>query len=176
MPLTVLTGGARSGKSALAVELARDSGAAVTVIATAEERDDEFRMRVAAHRAARPRWPVVEEPLCLEAALRSVPGERCVVVDCLSLWVSNLLEHGAGADAVETVAWSAAQAAANRSGPTIAVTNEVGLGIVPVNSIARAYRDLLGTVNASWVAVSERAGLVVAGRVLPLERWTGRQW
>jgi adenosylcobinamide kinase/adenosylcobinamide-phosphate guanylyltransferase len=171
MALTVLTGGARSGKSALAVRLARETGADVTVIATAEPRDQEFRDRIAAHRAARPDWDVLEEPVRLERALGSLPGDRCVLLDCLSLWVANLLEHGTEPAAIEVAAERAAQAAATRPGPTIAVTNEVGLGIVPVNPLARRYRDLLGLVNATWVAAADRAGLVVAGRVLPLEPW-----
>jgi adenosylcobinamide kinase / adenosylcobinamide-phosphate guanylyltransferase len=176
MALTVLTGGARSGKSALAVRIAQESGTEVTVIATAEAGDEEFEERIAAHRAARPDWPVLEEPLRLEAALRALPDHHCALVDCLSLWVANVLAAGGDPGGVEGAARSAAATAAGRSGPTIAVTNEVGLGIVPANALARSYRDLLGTVNRTWVAAADRAALVVAGGVLPLADWRHDAW
>lgn len=170
MALTVLTGGARSGKSSLAVQAAARSGRSVVVIATAEPRDAEFTARIAAHRAERPAgWGVVEESVELERAIRAAPAAACLVVDCLSLWVANLLEVGTSHHDVVDRGRSAAAAAAARPAPTIAVTNEVGLGIVPVNPLARAYRDVLGRTNAAWVAAADAAALVVAGRVLPLE-------
>jgi adenosylcobinamide kinase / adenosylcobinamide-phosphate guanylyltransferase len=165
--LVVLLGGARSGKSALAVELARRSGAPVTVIATAEALDAEMAERIAAHRAERPAaWRTVEEPLELRAAIEDVPSADTLVVDCLSLWVASVLER----DGVEREAAAAASAAAARPGLTVAVSNEVGLGVVPATPLGRAYRDVLGRVNASWVAVADDAALVVAGRALRLER------
>ena len=167
MTLVVLLGGARSGKSALAVDLARRSGAPVTVIATAEALDAEMAERIAAHRAERPAaWRTVEEPLELRAAIEDVPPAETLVVDCLSLWVANVLER----DGVEREAAAAASAAAARPGLTVAVSNEVGLGVVPATPLGRAYRDVLGRVNASWVAVADDAALVVAGRAVRLER------
>jgi adenosylcobinamide kinase/adenosylcobinamide-phosphate guanylyltransferase len=102
--LTFLLGGARSGKSALAVELARAWGGAVTVIATAEAGDEEMAQRIRLHREERPAgWQTVEEPIDLDSALSGVPADSAVVLDCLSLWVANLLERG-GSD----VQWAAA--------------------------------------------------------------------
>ncbi|MFL5953078.1 MAG: bifunctional adenosylcobinamide kinase/adenosylcobinamide-phosphate guanylyltransferase [Gaiellaceae bacterium] len=164
MSLVVLLGGARSGKSRLALELATGE---VTFIATGEPRDEEMAERIAAHRAERPAgWTTVEEPIELRRALENARGTA--VVDCLSLWVANALERG-GAASVEAEGAEAARVAAERDGLTVAVSNEVGLGVVPANELARVYRDVLGRVNASWVAASERAYLVVAGRKLALE-------
>jgi adenosylcobinamide kinase / adenosylcobinamide-phosphate guanylyltransferase len=156
--LVVFVGGARSGKSRLAVERAAAAGSPVVYVATGEAGDEEMAERIARHRAERPRgWLTVEEPLELAAALRDAPPDATVIVDCLSLWVAN-----GGGDA------AAVAAAAARNALTIAVTNEVGLGIVPANALARAYRDELGRVNAAWVAAAEEAYFVVAGRALPL--------
>jgi adenosylcobinamide kinase/adenosylcobinamide-phosphate guanylyltransferase len=169
--LTLLVGGARSGKSRLAVDAAQRSGRPVVFVATGEPRDPEFAARIARHRSARPPgWGLVEEPVELLAAIESVPGGSCVVVDCLTLWVSNLLERGAAPDQVEADAARCAAAAAARAEPVVAVTNEVGLGIVPADPLARAYRDVLGGVNAIWAAAAARAWFVTAGRLLSLER------
>jgi len=158
MTLVVYVGGARSGKSRLAVERAASSGAPVVFVATGEARDDEMAERIAHHKGERPAgWETVEEPLELTRALREAPIEATVVVDCLSLWVAN----GGGDPA-------AFEAASSRSALTIAVTNEVGLGIVPDNALARAYRDDLGRVNAAWVAAADEAYFVVAGKTLRL--------
>lgn len=162
MTLVVLLGGARSGKSERAVKLAADAGAPVTFVATGEGRDDEMEARIEAHRRERPAgWTTIEEPLDLRAALGSAAADSTVVVDCLSLWVANLLERGHDPDDLAPVA-------ASRPGLTIAVSNEVGLGIVPANELARRYRDVLGRVNAAWVAASDEAYLCVAGRTIAL--------
>jgi adenosylcobinamide kinase / adenosylcobinamide-phosphate guanylyltransferase len=166
--LTFLLGGARSGKSTLAIELAARSDCAVTVIATAEALDDEMAHRIELHRADRPAgWETVEEPLELEDALARVVKEAAVIVDCLSLWVANLLEHGD--DAIEERSARAVAQVERRSAPTIVVSNEVGLGIVPVSELGRRYRDVLGRVNAQWAAAADEAFFVVAGRMLPLQ-------
>jgi adenosyl cobinamide kinase/adenosyl cobinamide phosphate guanylyltransferase len=169
MALTLLLGGARSGKSALAQRLAGRWDGPVTVVVTGEARDAEMAERVRRHRAARPAdWSTVEEPLELEAALAAVPADACALVDCLTLWVSNLLEKGLTDAQVEGRARSAAAVAAARAAPTVAVSNEVGAGIVPADALSRRYRDLLGQVNAIWAAAADQALLLVAGRAVPL--------
>jgi adenosylcobinamide kinase / adenosylcobinamide-phosphate guanylyltransferase len=151
----VFVGGARSGKSRLAVDRARAEGAPVTFIATGQALDAEMAERIERHRAERPEsWTTIEEPVDLHRALASVPAGETAVVDCLSLWVAN------GGDG---------SVPASRDGLTIAVTNEVGLGIVPDNPPARAYRDDLGRANAAWVEAADEAYFVVAGRMLRLE-------
>lgn len=170
MALTVLLGGARSGKSALAVRRAAATGAHVVFLATAEARDAEMADRIARHRADRPAaWQTVEAPIEVPASLRSAPESATVIVDCLSLWVSNLLEHGWRDEDVLEVAGEAAGTAARRPGLTLAVSNEVGMGVVPENRLGRRYRDLLGRVNAAWAAAASEALLIVAGRQLRLE-------
>ena len=171
MGLVFLLGGARSGKSALAVRLAAESGAPVVFVATTELRgdDEELRVRVDAHRAERPpSWATVEEPLELARALREAPAEACVVVDCLTLWTANALEAGLDDAAVERAAVEAADVAASREALTVVVSNEVGLGVVPATPLGRRFRDVLGRVNAVFAAAAERASFVVAGRELEL--------
>lgn len=171
MTLTFVTGGARSGKSAHALRLAARAGAQVVLIATAEPRDEEMRKRIEAHRRERPAgWRTVEEPVDLAGALSALAGHEFAIVDCLSLWVSNLLEAGRAAASIELLAEESAALAAGRAGGCVAVSNEVGMGIVPTNDLARAYRDLLGRVNAIWADAADDAVLAVAGRVLRLER------
>ncbi len=153
-PVTLVTGGARSGKSAFAEGLARASGLPRTYIATAEPRDDEMARRIARHREDRgAEWATVEAPHDLAAALNAATG--VVLVDCLTLWLTNRMLAGADL-AAESAALVAAMAAA--PGPVIAVTNEVGWGIVPDNALARAFRDAQGRLNQ---AVAAQAGLVV---------------
>ncbi len=167
MSLIVLLGGARAGKSALALELARDQGAPVVYIATAEAGDEEMAARIAQHRTERPEtWRTVEEPIALRSALASVEPDACVVVDCLTLWVANLLARN---DDVRAEADAIAKLAAGRRGPTIVVSNEVGLGIVPASPLGREYRDLLGAVNAAFVRRADDAAFVVAGCAIPLQ-------
>jgi len=171
MRLVVLTGGARAGKSALAMRLAERWEGPVTYVATAEALDAEMARRIERHRAERPgEWSTIEEPLELREALEGVGG-RLAIVDCLTLWVANLLERGDDEQAIVEEAAVAAAVAAARETPTIVVTNEVGLGIVPATPLGRAYRDVLGSVNRAFVESSEEAFLVVAGRALRLEPW-----
>jgi adenosyl cobinamide kinase/adenosyl cobinamide phosphate guanylyltransferase len=167
--LTVLLGGARSGKSRLAVELAVAAGAPVTFVATGEPGDEEMTARIAAHRAERPTgWLTVEEPYELEAAVSEAKRSHTVVVDCLTLWTANALTRDGEPERVLAAATGAAAAAARRDALTIAVSNEVGLGIVPMEPLTRGYRDLLGSVNRVWVDASADAAFVVAGRLLRL--------
>jgi adenosyl cobinamide kinase/adenosyl cobinamide phosphate guanylyltransferase len=170
MTLRVLLGGARSGKSTLALRLATASGAPVTFFATAEARDEEFAMRIARHRRERPSgWQLVEEPIELHQALGEIDEERTVVIDCLTLWVANLAEKDLGETEIVERAAEIAIAAAKRAGLVLVVSNEVGSGIVPADPSTRVYRDILGRVNATFVEHSTQAHLVVAGRGLLLE-------
>jgi adenosyl cobinamide kinase/adenosyl cobinamide phosphate guanylyltransferase len=170
MPLTLLTGGVRSGKSVLAVRLAQRWSELVHVIATGEPRDEEMAERIRRHRAERPSsWLTVEEPVALEDAIRRIPDGVAVIVDCLTLWVSNLIERGCSDTEIEAAATAAAAAIVARRTPSIAVTNEVGSGIVPISELGRRFADTLGRVNAIWAEAAERVLLVVAGRAVALQ-------
>lgn len=164
MSLTFLLGGARSGKSALALELGRRWDGPVTVVATAEPRDEEMAERIRLHREERPTgWTTVEEPVELVSAIELAPADAAVIVDCVSLWVANVLDldvEGLNERAV---------AAARQRARAIVVSNEVGLGIVPVSELGRHYRDVLGRVNTQWAAAADEAFLVVAGKMLLLQ-------
>jgi adenosylcobyric acid synthase len=125
--------------------------------------------RICRHRAERPpEWETVEEPVALEEALTRVPVQAFVVMDCLTLWVSNLIERGLSDAEIQHRAAKAASLAATRVSPSLAVTNEVGSGIVPADPLARRFADVLGRVNATWAEGAERVLLVAAGRAAPL--------
>ena len=169
MALTLLLGGARSGKSALAERAAARWAGPVTVVATAQARDAEMAERIRRHRGQRPAdWRTVEEPFDLETAIAKAATGTYVLVDCLTLWVSNLVEQGLTDEQVGRRARAAADVAAGRPGPTVVVSNEVGSGIVPADALSRRYRDLLGQVNAAWAAAANQTLLLVAGRAVPL--------
>jgi len=171
--LTLLLGGARSGKSALAVEIGRRHHGPVTFIATSPlSIDGDLSQRIARHRAERPAWPTIEEPVDLRGALAAV-GDGLAIVDCVTLWVNNLLQRGDDDTAIEAAAADVAATTARRPGPTVVITNEVGLGVHPPTELGRRYRDVLGRVNQRWAAAAETALLLVAGRALPLtDPWT----
>lgn len=170
MPYTFLIGGARSGKSSLAVRLASAVDGPVVVVATAEARDDDMAERIRAHRASRPDgWETVEAPIELLDAVDGTGEDACVVLDCLTLWVSNEIEAGASEERIDAEARAVTSILAGRPASSVVVSNEVGLGIVPANALARTYRDVMGRVNASFAAEASRSLFVVAGRGLPLE-------
>ena len=174
--LTFLTGGARSGKSSLAVRLAERSGLPVVFVATARpEGDDEWAARIERHRDERPaHWTTVEEQLDLAGALAAADPAAIVIVDCLTLWLANVLEAGAGGDdEVVAATAKAIDASTSRPGPVVVVSNEVGSSIVPMEAGSRRFRDLLGRVNGAWADRADRAFLVVAGRVIPLHELDG---
>lgn len=165
--MILLLGGARSGKSATAVRLAAASGRPVTFVATAEAGDGEMAVRIDRHRADRPaEWQTAEAPLELRQAVAATAGDRFLVVDCLTLWISNLM--ACGRTPIEVSEEGRAAAALLRGRQAVVVSNEVGLGIVPANELARRYRDLLGEVNAVFAGVAARTLLMVAGRALEL--------
>jgi adenosyl cobinamide kinase/adenosyl cobinamide phosphate guanylyltransferase len=166
--MTVLIGGARSGKSSLAVDIGRRHGGAVVFVATATPGDGDLSARVRRHRADRPGWPTVEEPRLLAEAISGTPGDALVIVDCITMWVSNLLFDGATDEQVDAAAVKAVAAAAARPGPLVAVTNEVGLGVHPETALGMRYRDLLGRVNQRWAAGAQTTLWLVAGRAVPL--------
>jgi len=163
---TVLViGGARSGKSRYAQGLLAASRREPLLIATGEAGDAEMAARIAAHRAERPaHWRTIEEPLALASTIDSwAAPERVVLVDCVTLWLSNLYmaARDAAAESEGLVA-----AISRAAGPVILVSNEVGLGIVPDNALARAFRDAQGRLNQQLAACCGKVVLVSAG--LPL--------
>ena len=125
--------------------------------------------RIDAHREQRPEeWKTVEEPLELVTALEALADDEHAIVDCLTIWVANLLERGHSEDEILAEAERIAELAASRQAPVTVVTNEVGLGVVPATPLGRAYRDLLGGVNRAFAERASDAYLVVAGRALTL--------
>jgi len=165
--MTLILGGVRSGKSRYAGELARAHGGAVTLIATGAAQDEEMAARIEAHRASRPpQWTLVEEPLHLAAALRAaaIPA-GVVIVDCLTLWLSNLL-CGEDDDALRRESALLLEALPKLRGDCILISNEVGFGIMPVSALARRFGDEAGVLHQRLAALSDRVVLMVAG--LPL--------
>jgi adenosyl cobinamide kinase/adenosyl cobinamide phosphate guanylyltransferase len=170
MAMMLLLGGARSGKSSLAVKLMSKQANDVAMIVTAQGGDAEMRERILNHQSNRPRhWQVVEEPIEIVTAMTGIRAGDSLIVDCLTLWVSNLMGLGLEDAEVEARAVRAAAVASSRDGRTIVVSNEVGTGIVPDNALARRYRDLLGRVNAIWADASEEVYMTVAGGVLHVQ-------
>jgi adenosyl cobinamide kinase/adenosyl cobinamide phosphate guanylyltransferase len=165
--MILLLGGARSGKSVTAVRLAAASGLPVTLIATAEPKDDEMAARIARHRAQRPAgWVTVEAPLDLHAAVSAADRGHFLIIDCLTLWVSNLLSTGRTDGEID--AEGARIARCLRGRRAVVVSNEVGLGLVPTNELGRRYRDVLGSVNAAFADWASKSLLMVAGRAVDL--------
>ena len=167
---TLILGGARSGKSALGERLASDCGREVIYVATAQALDDEMAQRIAHHRAARPaQWACVEEPLALADTLcRHAREDRCLLVDCLTLWLSNLLlaEDGVRFERERDALLALLPAL---PGDIVLVGNEVGHGIVPMGALSRRFVDESGRLHQSVAAKCERVLLVVAGLPLVLK-------
>jgi adenosylcobinamide kinase/adenosylcobinamide-phosphate guanylyltransferase len=165
MSLTLITGGARSGKSSFAERLASTRGGAVLFVATAEARDEDMTARIAKHQADRPpHWRTLEAPLYVAHALTQAEPAPLVLLDCVTLWVTNLLlREGATWEQAEAeldalLAWYRAQSA-----DVIVVTNEVGLGIVPADRLSRTFRDWLGLFNQRLAAAADVVYLMVSG-------------
>jgi len=167
---TLVLGGARSGKSRFAVgEIL--PGARVAFVATAEPGDADMAARIARHRAERPRgWRTLEEPVDLMPQLESLVGRvDAVIVDCLTLWVSNRLLRGQGDDAILEAADAVAKLIGARPYALTIVSNEVGLGVHPETADGRRFRDLLGSVNQRVAAACDRVILMVAGQPLTVK-------
>lgn len=171
--LTLILGGARSGKSRHALQLAESSGLPVTVIATAQARDAEMAARIARHRAERPAdWKTVEEPLHLAAALQQAAGPgRCVLVDCLTLWLMNLLEAGEAVFATERAALL--NVLPTLAGEVLFVSNEVGLGIIPLGELSRRFVDEAGWLNQDVARLADNVSFIAAGLPLVLKTVKG---
>ncbi len=170
MTLTVLLGGARSGKSSIAVELGRRHRGPVSFIATAPPVDADMEERIERHRLERPAsWSTVEEPTELYEALDATSHDALVIIDCLTLWVSNLMYAGRSDADVCDLASAASALAASRPAPVVAISNEVGMGIHPETTLGRRYRDLLGRVNQRFAASADTSLLLVAGRAIALD-------
>lgn len=176
----LILGGARSGKSALAEQRATDTGLDVVYLATGEAGDAEMAARIAHHRERRPaHWRIVEEPLHLAAALRTYAAhDRVVLVDCLTLWLSNLIFKGQAAQQAEAgvpidcallreETHALIDSLPRLPGRVILVSNEVGLGIVPMGATTRFYVDEAGRLNQRVAQACDRVTFVAAG--LPLE-------
>lgn len=170
-PLILLLGGARSGKSRLAEELAGRAGGPVTYLATAEATDPEMEHRIRIHQSRRPpNWRTTEAPIDLPSALAaSVAAPGIVIVDCLGVWLGNLLHRGHGEEEIRRRFSQLLASWETRRATCIVVTPEVGLGLIPETPLGRRYRDLLGELNQRVAESADRAYLVVAGRALPLE-------
>ena len=164
----LILGGARSGKSRYAQKLAEASRRRPVLIATAQAHDAEMALRITRHAALRDaRWTLVEEPVALAGALRrEARKDRIIVVDCATLWLSNLLLQD---DNLAAATQDLAQTVAELSGPAIFVSNEAGCGIVPENALARAFRDAQGLLNQALAEACEAVVLVSAGIALSLK-------
>ncbi|MCU0790338.1 MAG: bifunctional adenosylcobinamide kinase/adenosylcobinamide-phosphate guanylyltransferase [Nitratireductor sp.] len=164
----LVLGGARSGKSAFAERAVENGGLSPVYLATGQAFDGEMENRIAIHRHRRgPQWRTVEEPLALgETLLRECAPDRAILVDCLTLWVTNLMM--AERD-VDTACAELVRILPELKGPAVFVSNEVGLGIVPDNAMARAFRDHAGRVNQAVAAAAQDVIFIAAGLPLVLK-------
>jgi adenosylcobinamide kinase / adenosylcobinamide-phosphate guanylyltransferase len=173
--ITLVLGGVRSGKSHYAQNMVTGGGR-VAFIATAEARDADMQQRITRHREERPSsWTTVEEPLALEDAILQCSGKfDIVLVDCLTLWTSNLMMTAEGRDSDHIFARAArlCESLSQVTSSVVLVSNEVGSGVVPVSDDGRRYRDLLGGVNQRVAAVADRVLLLVAGYPLTVKDTT----
>jgi len=167
--VVVIGGGARSGKSRFALARARALGERRVFVATGQARDGEMERRIAQHRAERgDDFRTVEEPLDLARALREQRRADVVLVDCLTLWLSNLLLRGDDEAAIARAVRELCDALAARPCHVVLVTNEVGLGIVPENALARTFRDVAGRAHQDLACIADEAYVAILGHVLRL--------
>jgi len=170
-PRILLVGGARSGKSRLAIELATTWDEPIAFVATATAGDADMAARIDRHRAERsPAWETVEAPADLTVAVDNIDPELGIVIDCITMWVANEMLGGATAAVITAAAHALAATLVSRPAPAIVVTNEVGSGVVPSTVSGREFRDLLGGVNRVLADRLDVTYLVVAGQVAELQR------
>ena len=175
MKSILITGGARSGKSRFAQELALEAGGRVLFVATAEAKDEDMRRRIEAHRRSRPEgWETLEVPLGINGTFsRRAEGAEIVVVDCITMLVANIMLQSQGETAAEEMALKEVNALVSKvaamEATFIIVTNEVGLGLVPDNELGRRYRDCLGGANQLLAYCADEVYLMVAGIPLRLK-------
>lgn len=166
-PLTFVIGGAASGKSAWAEAQILAQGGPRAYIATAQAWDEEMRAKIAAHRAARGQgWLDLEAPLDLAAALRVPPAGSAILIDCATMWLTNLMLAEADIAAAQEALFAALKTA---PGPVVIVSNELGQGIVPENAMAREFRNLQGRFNQALATRADRVVTVIAGLPLALK-------
>ncbi len=172
--LILITGGSRSGKSGFALQKAAALPQPRVFLATAQAADEEMRGRIEAHRKSRPpEWGLVEEPLQVARALaRVLEGAGVVIVDCVTLWVSNLIlaDEAMGEKEVADRAEELAVIASGSPVPVIVVTNEVGSGVVPDNALARRFRDCAGRANQVLARWAGEVHLMVSGLPMTLRK------
>ncbi|MDP3722169.1 MAG: bifunctional adenosylcobinamide kinase/adenosylcobinamide-phosphate guanylyltransferase [Candidatus Omnitrophota bacterium] len=167
MPIhfTLVTGGARSGKSQFAVELAKSLGERIVYLATCQPADREMRRRVLRHQQERSaHWRTIEHPPDLPKALTGLRGDVSgVVIDCLTMYVAHLLMRGRSDASIEQAVETLCRTIARLSYPVIMVTNEVGSGVVPPNRLGRRFRDLAGLANQTAARAADRVYVLTAG-------------
>jgi adenosylcobinamide kinase/adenosylcobinamide-phosphate guanylyltransferase len=166
----LVLGGVRSGKSRYAAELAREQACPITLIVTGSARDDEMAVRIEAHRASRPSaWTLVEEPTHLAAALAAAADpNRLIIVDCLTLWLTNLLCSD-DPEALRRELRDMVETLPTLPGHCVLVANEVSLGIIPVNALARRFTDEAGVMHQGLAAICDRVVFMVAGLPMTLK-------
>jgi adenosylcobinamide kinase/adenosylcobinamide-phosphate guanylyltransferase len=169
--IILITGGARSGKSRFAETITRSFGAPLGYLATCESRDAEMARRIDRHRERRgPDWTTIEEPFHLAETLTAADCRfRAILVDCITLWLSNLLLAHEEPERVLAAVRELVDAAPKLATPLVLVTNEVGMGIVPENRLARLFRDLAGEANELLAATADEVHVVFAGLPLRLK-------
>jgi adenosylcobinamide kinase/adenosylcobinamide-phosphate guanylyltransferase len=167
-PITLVIGGARSGKSTYAERLIEESGLKPVYLATATSGDDEMSERIRIHKERRGDvWSTVEEPLALTTAIQEHSNnDSAILVDCLTLWLSNLMTLSRD---IEQETKKLASMLSDLNGPVVFVTNEVGLGIVPANELARAFRDHAGRLNQAVAQTSDRVVMMISGLPMTLK-------
>ena len=169
--LVVLIGGVKSRKSSAAVAMTETAETPVVFIATGEPLDNDMAERIKHHRAERPaHWETFETPRKLDAVVGKVDPSATIIIDCLTLWVTNLMldEPPSTKTRILKTAELLAWRLKTRAGTTIVVTNEVGSGVIPTTPLGREFCDLLGLVNQAFMRAADQAYLVIAGRILPL--------